>query len=78
MASILMSIKQLFPAVLRMSISAGILTLAVALLRLALRKAPKWACCLLWLLVALRLLCPVLPEMWLSPMPRSEVYDASR
>ena len=78
MATILMHVKQLFPAVLRMSISAGILTLAVVLLRFMLRKAPKWARCLLWLLVALRLLCPVLPEMQLSPMPRSEVYDASR
>ena len=78
MASLLINLKQLFPTVLRMSISAGILTLAVVLLRLMLRKAPKWASCLLWLLVALRLLCPVLPEMQLSPMPRSEVYDASR
>ena len=78
MASLLINLKQLFPTVLRMSISAGILTLAVVLLRLMLRKAPKWARCLLWALVALRLLCPVLPEMQLSPMPRSEVYDASR
>lgn len=78
MVSLLINLKQLFPTVLRMSISAGILTLAVVLLRLMLRKAPKWVRCLLWLLVAVRLLCPVLPEMQLSPMPRSEVYDASR
>ncbi len=78
MAALLMSVRRLFPTVLRMSLSAGILTLAVILLRLMLRKAPKWARCLLWALVAVRLLCPVLPEGRLSLMPRNEVYDASR
>ncbi len=78
MAAILMGIEGIFPTVLRMSISAGILTLAALLLRLILRKAPKWARCLVWLPLGVRLLCPVLPEMQLSLMPRSEVYDASR
>lgn len=41
-----------------LSISAGWLILAVLLLRFALRKAPRWICCLLWMLVGLRLLCP--------------------
>ena len=78
MAAILMGIGEVFPTVLRMSISAGILTLAAVLLRFILRKAPKWALCLVWLPLAVRLLCPVLPEMQWSLMPRSEVYDASR
>ena len=78
MAAILMGIGEVFPTVLRMSISAGILTLAAVLLRFILRKAPKWARCLVWLPLAVRLLCPVLPEMQWSLMPRSEVYDASR
>ena len=76
MGTILLRIGDLFPTVLRMSISAGILTLAVVLLRFVLRKAPKWASCLLWLLVALRLLCPVMPQARLSLMPRSEAYFA--
>ena len=78
MEAILLGIGEVFPTVLRMSISAGILTLAAVLLRFVLRKAPKWARCLVWLPLAVRLLCPVLPEMQLSLMPRSEVYDASR
>ena len=45
---------------------------AALALRLLLRKAPKWLRCLLWLPVALRLLCPVLPEAGVSLMPRAE------
>ncbi len=48
----------LFLKILNMSLAAGVLTAAVLLLRLALRRAPKWLRCLLWALVAVRLLCP--------------------
>ena len=35
-----------FLKVLNISITAGWLVLAVVLLRFALRKAPKWVCCM--------------------------------
>ena len=48
----------LFLKILNMSLASGVLVLAVLLLRLVLRRAPKWLRCLLWALVAVRLLCP--------------------
>ncbi len=66
-------LEGIFPVILRMSLSAMLLTAAVLLLRQILRKAPKWTRCLLWALVALRLLCPILPESSLSLMPAEAV-----
>ncbi len=56
----------LFPKLLNMSLAAGVLVLAVLLLRLVLKRAPKWLRCLLWALVAARLLCPWTPQSSLS------------
>ena len=44
----------LFLRVVELSWQAGVLALAVMLARLALRRAPKWAVCMLWALVAVR------------------------
>ena len=77
MEFMLLNIQRLFRAVLRMSFSAGVLVAAALALRLVLRKAPKWIRCLLWALVAVRLLCPVLPEGRLSLMPREKAYKSS-
>ncbi len=49
----------LFLRVVELSWQAGVLALAVMLARLALRRAPKWAVCMLWALVAVRLIVPV-------------------
>lgn len=38
----------LFLRVVELSWQAGVLALAVMLARLALRRAPKWAVCMLW------------------------------
>lgn len=46
----------LFLRVVELSWQAGVLALAVMLARLALRRAPKWAVCMLWALVAVRLI----------------------
>lgn len=59
----------LFIKLVNLSINAGWLILAVLLLRLPLRKAPKWMSCLLWGLVGLRLLLPFSPESVLSLVP---------
>ena len=47
-----------FLRIVELSWQAGVLALAVMLARLALRRAPKWAVCLLWVLVAVRLVLP--------------------
>ena len=49
----------IFTTLLTLSWQAGVIALAVALVRLPLRRAPRWAVCALWALVALRLLLPV-------------------
>ena len=48
----------IFLRIVELSWQAGVLALAVMLARLALRRAPKWAVCLLWALVAVRLVLP--------------------
>ena len=67
----------IFLKILNMSLSAGWLILAVIVLRLLLKKAPKWVSCLLWALVAIRLLVPFSIESALSLIPSSEVVSTS-
>ena len=50
--------NQIFATMLTLSIKAGWLVLAILVVRLLLKKAPKTITCLLWLLVAVRLVCP--------------------
>lgn len=64
--------ESVFLHLLNMSITAGWLVLAVVVLRLVFRRAPKWIHCLLWVLVAVRLLCPVSIESVLSLIPSAE------
>ena len=61
-----------FSKVLNMSIAASWLILAVIALRLLLRKAPKWIRCILWGIVAIRLICPVSFESTVSLVPNAE------
>jgi len=65
----------LFLRILNMSISAGYMILAVLLLRLLLKKAPKWITVLLWGIVAVRLVCPFSVESILSLIPKAEVVS---
>ena len=67
--------SELFLKILNMSIAAGWLILAVVLLRLVLKKAPKWICVLLWGLVAIRLICPFSFESILSLIPSAETVS---
>ena len=59
----------LFLKLLNMSIMASWTLGAVVLLRLALRKAPKWTVCLLWAILALRLVLPFSFESSFSLIP---------
>lgn len=64
---------EVFIKFLNMSITAGILVLAVVLVRLIFRrKAPKALFPVLWALVAVRLICPVTFESSFSLIPDSE------
>lgn len=58
-----------------MSISAGWIVLAVLVLRLLLRKAPKWISVILWGIVAVRLICPFTVESALSLIPSAETVS---
>ncbi|MBP5183855.1 MAG: hypothetical protein J6113_01965, partial [Lachnospiraceae bacterium] len=66
----------IFLKILNMTITASWLILAVILVRLLLKKAPKWVICLLWALVAVRLVCPVSFESALSLVPSAETVPA--
>lgn len=61
-----------FLKLLNMSIAASWLILAVLVLRILLRKAPKAMRCVLWGLVAVRLICPVSLESIFSLIPSAE------
>jgi len=61
--------NEIFLKAINMSISASWLVLAVLVLRLLLKKAPKWVSVLLWGIVAVRLLCPFSIESALSLIP---------
>lgn len=66
---------RLFVTVLNMSIGASFCILAVILLRLILKLAPKVFSYLLWAAVLVRLVCPVLPEANFGLMPDIELVE---
>ena len=66
---------EFFLTVINMSISASWIVLAVVLLRLLLKKAPKWITVLLWGIVAVRLICPFTIESVVSLIPSAETIS---
>ncbi len=62
----------LFLKLVNMGITASWLVLAVVGVRLIFRKMPKWVLCLLWGMVALRLICPFSFESSMSLIPNAE------
>ena len=62
----------LFLQLLNMSITAGWLVLAIVLARFIFRNMPKAIRCILWALVAIRLICPVAIESAVSLVPSAE------
>ena len=61
-----------FLKIVNLSISASWLILTALVLRVVLKKAPKWVMPLLWGVVALRLVCPFSIESALSLIPSAE------
>lgn len=72
-----------FLNILNMSITASYIAIAVILIRLLLRRAPKFISCVLWGLVALRLIFPFSFESIMSlipsasPVPPDIIYSNS-
>jgi len=64
-----------FLTIVNMSISASWIVLTVLLLRLLLKRAPKWVMVLLWGIVAVRLICPFTIESVMSLIPSAETIS---
>lgn len=60
----------LFSQLLRQSLTAGWIILALVALRPLLKKAPRWVSCLLWSLPAVRLLVPATLQSRVSLVPQ--------
>lgn len=63
---------QVFMQIFNVSLTAGWFALAVVLIRFLLKKAPKWISCVLWGMVAIRLIMPFSIESALSLVPSAE------
>ena len=61
--------QSVFLELVKLSMIGSLFAAAVMLVRLIFRKAPKWLFCILWGIVALRLICPVSIESDLSLIP---------
>ncbi len=68
-------VQALFLRVLNLSVSGCYVIVAVMLMRLILRRAPRWAVCALWALAAVRLICPFTMESALSLLPSAAVVN---
>ena len=62
-----------FLELLKLSISASFLIVAIILLRLLMRKSPRSIYCILWALVGIRLICPFSFESRFSVIPKEDV-----
>ena len=65
----------IFLKILNMSISASYIILAVLILRLLFKNAPKWITVALWGIVAVRLICPFSIESVFSLIPSPETVS---
>ncbi|MGN1432773.1 MAG: M56 family metallopeptidase [Ruminococcus sp.] len=66
-----------FTRIFNMSVASSMLIIAVIFLRLILKNAPKWIRCVLWLLVALRLVIPFSFESPFSLIPNAQAINSS-
>lgn len=77
MYDLFIKLGEIFLQVFNISITASWLVLAVVLAKVILKKAPKWINCVLWGLVAIRLLVPFSFESALSLVPSREILPVS-
>lgn len=69
--------EAVFLKILNMSITASWIVLAVIVVRLLLRKAPKWIIVLMWGLAGIRLVCPFSLESVFSLIPSAETVPSN-
>ena len=67
----------IFTKIFNISVTASMLIIAVILLRLILKNAPKWTRYILWLLVALRLVIPFTFESPFSLVPNAQAINST-
>lgn len=67
--------ENIFLEVLRLSILSGVMVLAVLLIRLFLKRMPKSLCCLLWMLVGIRLVIPFSIESVFGLFPEGAILE---
>ena len=67
--------SKLFLSIVNMSIAASWMIPVILVLRLGLKKAPKWITVLLWGIVAFRLICPFTVESALSLIPSAHTVN---
>lgn len=72
-----MNMGEIFLKLLNMSITASWIILAVLGIRLLFRRIPKWISCLLWGIVAIRLIFPFSIESTFSLQPSAEPIKSS-
>lgn len=72
-----MKLSDVFLFFVNTAVSAGWVVLGVLLLRLILKKAPKWTRLLLWAVVGARLVFPVKLKTVFSLIPSSQTIDTS-
>lgn len=65
-------LEQIFLKVANMSLTASIIIVAVLLVRILLKRFPKYLSYMLWGVVLFRLLCPLTIESNVSPVPKLE------
>lgn len=69
--------SDIFLKLLNLNLTASWLIVAVIIFRLIARKTPKWIICLLWGIVAIRLICPFSIESSFSVIPSDEIISKS-
>ena len=70
MKGMVVEMSNIFIEIVNNSITASYLIVAVIILRMILKKVPKWSVCLLWALVAVRLALPFEIESSYSLVPK--------
>ncbi len=62
---------RLFETILQMSLTGSLVVVIVCLVRLLLKRAPRWISSLLWVIVLARLICPVTVTTGFSLIPQT-------
>ncbi len=66
-------LRVLFSTVFDISVISGVFILIITFLRIVFKGSPKWTRYFLWMLVALRLICPVFIESRWSIIPEKQI-----